>query len=286
MHRNLKKRERAKAIFWLVIGASFVAFGLEGFLVPNKLVDGGVVGIALMLSYITKWSFGLILIVLNLPFLYFGYKFIGKTFAAYTFLATILLALSTQFVHFMQPVVTNDVLLSAIFGGIFLGMGVGLIVRSGGALDGTEIVAIYLDKKSGFTVGEIVMFFNIFILSATGMIFSWDIAMYSLLTYFIAFKVIDITIEGLDESKSIFIITEKQIEIVAAIQDRLGRTCTIWQGQGGFSGDNKTIIYTIVTRLEITKLKTIVREFDDDAFVTVGIIHEVMGGAVKKRYIH
>jgi uncharacterized membrane-anchored protein YitT (DUF2179 family) len=220
-----------------------------------------------------------------LPFLYLGYKQIGKTFAISTLFSICSLA---YWVSFFQPIpgLTNDLFLAAIFGGITVGLGVGLIIRYGGSLDGTEIVAILLDKRSSFSVGEIVMFFNLFILSSAGFIFTWDKAMYSLVAYFIAFKVIDITIEGLDESKAVMIISNNPDEITSALMARLGRGVTILHGAGGYTKENKDVLYAVITRLEIAKLKAIVDEHDEDAFVTINDVHEVMGGRFKKRAIH
>lgn len=269
----------------LFIGSIITAIGLEIFLVPNNIIDGGIVGISIMVSHLTGKPLSLFLILFNLPFLYLGYKQIGKTFAISTLFSICSLA---YWVSFFQPIpgLTNDLFLAAIFGGITVGLGVGLIIRYGGSLDGTEIVAILLDKRSSFSVGEIVMFFNLFILSSAGFIFTWDKAMYSLVAYFIAFKVIDITIEGLDESKAVMIISNNPDEITSALMARLGRGVTILHGAGGYTKENKDVLYAVITRLEIAKLKAIVDELDEDAFVTINDVHEVMGGRFKKRAIH
>ena len=185
-----------------------------------------------------------------------------------------------------MPGLTNDVLLAAVFGGIILGIGVGIIIRYGGSLDGTEMVAIIINKQTAFSVGEMVMFFNIFILSSAGLVFGWDRAMYSLIAYFIAFKVIDITIEGLDEAKAAIIVSEKADTIAEAILARLGRGVTFLNGKGGFSKNQKPILYSVVTRLEIAKLKSIIADIDENAFVTVNDVSDVMGGKHKKRSIH
>lgn len=277
--RNIKK------FLLLFMGSIITAVGLEIFLVPNNIIDGGIVGISIMASHVTQLPLSLFLVLLNLPFLYLGYKQIGKTFAISTLFSIVALAYWVNFFHPI-PELTNDLFLAAVFGGIIVGLGVGLIIRFGGSLDGTEIVAILLDKRSSFSVGEIIMFFNLFILTSAGLVFSWDKAMYSLVAYFVAFKVIDITIEGLDESKAVFIISDRPEEITDALMNRLGRGVTILHGAGGYTKDNKQILYVVITRLEIAKLKAIVDEIDYDSFVTINDVHEVMGGRFKKRNIH
>ncbi|MEY4479928.1 MAG: hypothetical protein RLZZ267_606 [Bacillota bacterium] len=290
--QNLKQHSKTpfvtllKRIIFLILGAVMVAFALELFFVPNKIIDGGVVGLSLMAAYLSKLPLGIFLFVLNLPFLFLGYKQIGKTFALSTTLAVTVLSISTYFVHKLQIHATEEPLLAAVFGGIMLGVGVGIVIRYGGALDGTEIVAILLSKSLPFSVGEMVMFFNIFILGSAGFVFGWDRAMFSLIGYYVAFKMIDITIEGIDESKSVWIISEKYRDIGEAILDRLGRGVTYLNGEGAYSGDEKKVIFTVITRLEEAKLKSIVEEKDPGAFLAVGNIHDVKGGRFKKRDIH
>ena len=270
---------------FLFIGSILAAIGLEIFLIPNNIVDGGIVGISIMLSYLSKFPLGLFIFLLNIPFLMLGYNHIGKTFVISTLFSITSLAVWVTILHPI-PGLTEDLLLAAVFGGIILGIGVGLIIRYGGSLDGTEIVAIILDKRTGFSVGEIVMFFNIFILSSAGLIFGWDKAMYSLIAYFIAFKMIDITIKGLEETKSAIIISEKSEIIAEKVMVRLGRGVTLLSGKGGYTGEERTVLYLVITRLEIVKLKTIIDEIDENAFVTISEVHEVMGGRIKKRAIH
>ena len=269
----------------LFIGSILAAIGLEIFLVPNQIIDGGVVGIAIMASHLSGLDISLFLVVLNLPLLYIGYNHIGRSFAVSTLFAILSLS-GWVYVFHPVPELTNDLFLAAIFGGIILGVGVGLIIRNGGSLDGTEIMAILLDKRTGFSVGEIIMFFNLFILSAAGLVFSWEKAMYSLVAYFIAFKVIDVTIEGLDESKGVMIVTDNPDEIAEALMARLGRGVTVLHGAGGFTGEPKKVLYSVVTRLEIAKLKSIIYEKDEGAFVTINEVHEVFGGKFKKKAIH
>lgn len=270
---------------FLFIGTILAAIGLEIFLIPNNIIDGGIVGISIISSYLTKLPLSLFIIALNLPFLFLGYKQIGKTFVFSSLFAIVSLSVWVGVFHPI-PGLTNDVLLAAVFGGILLGIGVGIIIRYGGSLDGTEMVAIILNKRMAFSVGEMVMFFNIFILSSAGLVFGWDRAMYSLIAYFIAYKVIDITIEGLDEAKAAMIISDNVEEIAEAITARLGRGVTYLEGKGGFSKDKKTVIYSVITRLEVAKLKSIIYDKDENAFVTIHDVSDVMGGKHKKRSIH
>lgn len=274
----------ANRMVFLMLGSLLVSVGLEIFLIPNNIIDGGVVGISIMASYLTKIQLGLFTFLFNMPFFIIGYKQIGKTFALSTLFANIVLSIS---VTILRPVpgLTQDVLLAAVFGGILLGVGVGLIIRNGGSLDGTEIIAIIMDKRTGFSIGEIVMFFNLFILSSAGLVFGWDRAMYSMLTYFIAFKVIDITVEGLDESKAVMIVSEQYKDITEAIMNRLGRGVTLLEGKGAYKGAHTSVVYVVVTRLEIAKLKSIVNGFDENALMTFGSV-EVSGKRYKKKAIH
>jgi len=269
----------------ICLGAMIAAIGLEVFLIPNNVIDGGVVGLSIMASYITDMQLGVFLVLLNLPFMYLGYKQIGKSFTIATFIAICLLSLwSGLFVPI--PPLTNDPFLAAIFGGIIDGVGVGLIIRAGGSLDGTEIVAIIMDRKSVFSVGEVVMFINLFILSSAGLLFGWDKAMYSLVAYFVISKMIDVVIKGLDESYAVMIVTNEHEEITSALNDRLGRGVTLLHGAGGYTGESKEVLYCVVTRLEVDKLKEIVLDKDESAFVTINAVHDIVGGRFKKKSIH
>ncbi|MGC5328807.1 YitT family protein [Brevibacillus sp. SYSU BS000544] len=284
-HRKLTIGKIIKRAFAIIIGAALVSVGLEIFLVPNRIIDGGIVGISIIFSHLTGWALGLFLFVLNLPFLFIGYKQIGKTFALSTLFGITLMSIGTTLLH-PVPGLTEDPLLAAVFGGIILGIGVGLVIRYGGSLDGTEIVAILFNKKTPFSVGEVVLFINIFILGSAGFVFGWDRAMYSLIAYYIAFKMIDVTIEGFQESKSVWIISDIYKEIGDAIVARLGRGVTYLTGEGGYTGDEKKVIFCVITRLEEAKLKLIVEEVDPTAFLAVGNIHDVKGGRFKKKDIH
>ena len=214
-----------------------------------------------------------------------GHKQIGKNFAIATTIAICILSVWSA-VFESIPGVTDDPFLAAIFGGIVDGLGVGLIIRAGGSLDGTEIVAIIMDKKSVFSVGEVVMFINLFILTSAGLLFGWDKAMYSLVAYFVISKMIDVVIKGLDESYAVMIVTNEHDEITSALNDRLGRGVTLLHGAGGYTGESKEVLYCVVTRLEVDKLKEIVLEKDENAFVTINAVHDIVGGRFKKKAIH
>ncbi|WP_373886076.1 YitT family protein [Cytobacillus gottheilii] len=285
LHKATTKGKVLKRIIFIIIGAIFMGIGIEEFLVPNQILDGGIVGISIILSHLTNIKLGIFIFLLNIPFFYIGYKQIGKTFALSTLLGIGVLSLTTLLLHNV-PVFTTDLLLATVFGGISLGIGVGIVIRYGGSLDGTEILAILLNKNLPFSVGEIIMFFNVFIFATAGFVFGWDRAMYSIITYFIAFKTIDIVIQGLDESKSAWIISENHQLIGEAILARLGRGVTYLKGEGAFTGDDKKVIFVVITRLEEAKLKSIVEELDPNAFLAVANISEVRGGRFKKKAIH
>lgn len=284
-HRKLTKKALLWRTFFITFGAGLMAAALELFLVPNSILDGGITGISIILSHLTGWKLGFIIFLLNLPFVYLGYKQIGKTFALTTLYGIFVLSLTSILLHDVM-VVTDDLLLDTVFGGIILGTGVGMVIRYGGSLDGTEILSILLSSKLPFSVGEVIMFFNLFIFTSAGFVFGWERAMYSIITYFIAYKVIDLVILGLDESKAAWIISDNVEEIGDAIMARLGRGVTYLKGEGAYTGDQKKVIFCVITRLEEAKLKSIIEELDSDAFLAVGNIAEVRGGRFKKKWIH
>lgn len=271
-------------VFFMMLGAALASIGLEIFLIPNNVIDGGIVGISIITSYFTKLPLGLFTFLLNIPFFIIGYKQIGKTFAISTLFSVICFSIGVSILHPI-PGITEDIFLATVFGGIILGIGVGLIIRNGGSIDGTEIVAIMLDRKLPFSIGEIVMFFNVFILGGSGFVFGWDRAMYSLIAYFIAYKAIDVTVEGLDESKAVFVVSDKYTDIASAISSRLGRGVTLLDGQGAYKGESTKVIYSVVSRLEIAKIKSIIHGFDDDALITIGSV-EASGKRYGKKAIH
>ena len=267
----------------LLIGAIIASIGLEIFLIPNQVIDGGVVGLSIMGNFMfPNIPFGVFLVVLNIPFLYIGYKHIGKNFAVATVVAVIMLSFCSE-VADTFPEATKDPFLAAIFGGIIDGIGVGIIMRAGGSLDGTEIVAIIVDKHSPFSVGEVVMFINLFILSGAGLLFGWDKAMYSLVAYFVIAKMIDVVTKGFDETYAVMIVTKDPIAVTDELNAQLGRGVTILHGQGGYTKLPKEILYCVVNRLEVTKVKQIVLSMDENAFVTINSVYDIVGGRFKTK---
>jgi len=271
-----------RAFFWL-IGTFVVAIALEGFLLPNKIIDGGVIGISMMLSYITKWNLGLLIFLINIPFLIMAYKSLGKKFVINTFCATGMLAIATNLVHHIKPA-TSDLLLATIFGGIFLGFGVGLVLRYNASLDGTEMLSIAITKKLKlFSVGGLLMCMNLFIYAGAGFLFGWNRALYSILTYYVASKVIDTVLEGLDKAKSIRIVSDKSREIGDIIMKELDVSVTYMKTQGGYSRQEKIMTFCIVNKFDMPKLKELVHEIDPTAFIVTEDVHEVEGGRFRKR---
>lgn len=265
--------------FWIAVGGFLAALAIRVFLLPNQLIDGGIVGIALILSRLFGENYlSLFLVLLNIPFLYLAYRAIRRTFVFHMFAAVVFFACSL----FFLPSVNNfvaDPLEAIVFGGAMLGIGVGLIIRNGGCVDGTEILAIIINRKKGFTVGQVVLFINVFVFGAYGWIFDdWHIALRSLMMYIVAFKMIDIVIVGLDELKSALIISSKPKELGEVITKELGLGMTIMHGRGGFSGDAREILFIIIERLDLAELKEIVLREDPSAFMAIENLHEVVYG--------
>lgn len=283
--KKSKLSQYVKKYIYIFIGSIITAVGLEIFLIPNNIIDGGVVGISIMLSAITGLPFGAFLILINLPFLYLGYRHIGKAFAIATTFAVISLSFWSGVFLPILPV-TTDYFLAAVFGGIITGTGVGLIIRNGGSLDGTEIVAILADKKTVFSVGEIVMFINLFILSSASLVFGWDKAMYSLVAYFVIAKMIDVVLKGLEETYSVMIVTSQHTDILNRLMLEMDKGVTVLHGEGGYTKEKRKILYCVVTRLEIDKLKNMVLDIDEGAFVTINPVSDIVGGRLRVKKNH
>lgn len=273
------------AIF-ILIGVFSAAFGLEGFLLKNHFIDGGATGVSLLLSGITGWSLSIVIVLVNLPFIIMGNNHLGRIFAIKTCLAIMALALVLYFFDF--PIVTNDKLLVAVFGGFFLGVGVGLSVRGGAVIDGTEVLAIYLSRKLGATIGDVVFIINVLIFSAAAYLLSVETALYSMITYLTVSKTLDFIVEGIEEYMGVTIISSHHEEIRMMIIHELGRGVTIYSGKGGYgkSGERKKeleILYTVITRLELNKINTEIEKIDPHAFVVMNTIKDTRGGMIKKR---
>lgn len=265
----------------LTIAAFIVAAALDSFLLPNKIIDGGVIGVSMMLTYITKGNLGLFILGINLPFILLALKNLGKKFVIQTLFATSMLAVATNVIHWKQA--TEDLLLATVFGGIILGLGVGLILRNNASLDGTEIVSINISKKIKIiSVGNLLMLINLFIYAGAGFLFGWDRALYSILTYYIASKVIDSVLEGLDKAKSVRIVSEYYREIGDAIMKELDVSVTYMKTLGGYSRQEKVLTYCVVNKFLMPKLKELIHSIDPKAFLVTEDVHEVEGVRVKK----
>lgn len=263
----------------LTLGAIIAALALDVFLLPNTILDGGVTGISILISRLTHIPLSILVLICNIPFVYIGYKNLGKGFLGRTVYSITLFSIMLHLFEVFSPF-TDEILLATIFGGIVLGVGVGLIIRSGGCIDGTESVAIVISKKSNLSVGQVVLLFNLVIYTVSGFMFGFDRAMYSLLTYFITFKVIDFVSEGLEQAKTALIITDKGTSLSKEIYKRLGRTTTTIRGKGLISGE-KEVLYCVLTRIEVFELRKIVEAMDNSAFVTIQDVSDIIGTHIK-----
>ena len=278
---KVKSQETRRLISFvmLTIGSIIAAYALESFLIPNTILDGGVTGISIIVSKITNLPVSILVLILNIPFVYIGYKNLGRGFLIRAVYSMVLFSVSLSVFRYYEPL-TEQMLLATVFGGILLGLGVGLVIHFGGWVDGTESVALVISKKTTLSVGQVVLVFNLVIYSVAGMIFGIDRAMYSLLTYFITFKVIDFVSEGFEQVKAALIVTEKGTDMAKEIYKRLGRTVTTIRGKGLISGD-KEVMYCVLTRMEIYELRHIAEEMDESAFITILEVSDIIGQHIK-----
>lgn len=281
----LVKREVLNTVL-LCTGIFVAGFGLKSFLLPIGFIDGGITGISLLLSKLSNWPLSVLIPLLNIPFIILGFKNIGRVFAIKTCLAIIGLSICLAFVNY--PVLSNDKLIVAVFGGFFLGAGIGLAIRGGGVLDGTEVMAIYIGKKSTLTIGDVILILNIIIFSFAAWLLSFEIAFYSILTYLAASKTVDFILNGIEEYTGVTIISLRSEEIRKMITQDLGRGVTIYKGSKGFGKrghnlDDIDIIYSVVTRLEVSKLNIEIEKIDPQAFVIMNSLKDIKGGMIKKR---
>ncbi len=278
-----------KDLFLLTLGALIYAFAIEGFLMPSQIIDGGITGVSMILNKLTSQPLGAFIVCINLPFIILALQKLGKRFVFATFYSIVVFACGvTLFGHLFHGhcIIENlELFLVSIFGGLILGAGVGLVIRNGASLDGTEIMAIYATKKIPFSVGEIIMFINLFIFTVAGFVYDWQHALYSIVTYFVAYKTMDVVIEGLNESKSVFVITDYSAEIGKDIMEKMDVSVTYIDAEGGYSGAKKRIVYCVISRLQVQKLKEIAKNIDPRAFIAIENVYEVEGVRIKKRKV-
>lgn len=278
-------RQRVKDFFLISLGIFSAAFGLKGFLLTNQFIDGGATGISLLLSAITGFPLSFFVLSINVPFILLGYRMVGLQFAIKTSLAIAGLAAVLAGINF--PDVTQDNLLVAVFGGFFLGAGIGFAIRGGCVIDGTEVLAIYLSRKLGTTIGDIIVIINILIFGTAAYFLGIDIALYSLITYLAASKTLDFVVEGIEEYIGVTIVSSHHEEIREMFLSRLGRGVTVYQGKAGFGRTGRKgemdILYSVITRLELNKLNTELKRIDPNAFVTMHNVKDTRGGMIKKR---
>lgn len=281
-------KRAGKDFFLITLGIFSAAFGFKGFLLTNDFIDGGATGISLLISAITKIPLPLLIVVVNIPFVLLGYKVVSRKFAIKTAIAITGLSLVLATVSF--PNVTNDNLLVAIFGGFFLGAGIGFAVRGGAVIDGTEVLAIYLSRKFGTTIGDVIIVINVIIFSTAAYFLGIEVALYSMITYLSASKTLDFIVEGIDEYIGVIIISSNSEEIRQMIIEKMGRGVTVYSGKKGYGKRGETketdILYTVVTRLELNRLNTEIEKIEPDAFIVMNSVKDTKGGMIKKRPLH
>jgi uncharacterized membrane-anchored protein YitT (DUF2179 family) len=285
MQQRRSRWNNVRSMLFMSLGILSAGFGLEGFLIPNGLIDGGVTGISLLTNQQTGISLSILIVIINVPFILLGWRQIGKTFSIKSIICIAVLAI--VIIVLPYPVVTNDKVLIAVFGGFFLGAGIGLTIRGGAVIDGTEILAIHLSRGRSISVGDFIMLFNIIIFSVAAYLHTIEMALYSILTYMAAAKTIDFILDGIEEFTGVTIISPHTEAIADFIKHKMGRGLTIYTGNKGYGkrGDrhNTEIIFTVVTRLEITRLKQEVEKIDPNAFIVMQSVNDTHGGMVKKR---
>ncbi len=280
-----KFRSEALSTILIIVGVLSAGLGLKGFLLSSRFIDGGVTGISMLLADILGWPLSILILVINLPFIALGYRQIGRVFAIKSTLAIAALSLCLAFIKY--PDVTPDKLLTAVFGGFFIGAGIGLAIRGGAVLDGTEIAALLISKSSHLLkVGDVILLLNVVIFSAAAFFLGIEPALYSMLTYFAASKTVDFLIHGLEEYTAVIIISERNEEIRQRIIRELKRGVTVYKGRGGLSDSEQDILFCVVTRLEIGRVKTVAREIDESAFVVIQPLAGAEGGVLKRIALH
>ena len=273
---QLRRVFAVKEAFLMLMGVSSATLGLKGFLLPNHFLDGGVTGISLLISALTQMNLSMLIMLINIPFIILGLRSISLRFALRTTLAILLLSFAVHYIDF--PTLTQDKLLISIFGGFFLGSGIGLCVRAGCVIDGTEVLAIYISRITALSVGDAILFFNIIIFSTAALLFDLEVAMYALLTYFATSKMVDFIIYGIEEYVSLMIISHYSEYLREKIPHFTKTPITIIKGEKGQTGEKIDILYVVVPRLELTKLKNEVAYIDPDAFIIESTLGDIKGG--------
>ena len=288
--KNLKRQRVLKDSLFILAGIGSASIGLKGFLLPNNFLDGGATGVSLLLEMITKIDVSILLILVNIPFIFIGYKQFSKEFAVKSSLAILGLALLVHFISFWT--ITADKLLIAVFGGFFLGAGVGSAIRGGAVIDGTEVLAVAVSRKSTLTVGDFITIFNVILFSFSAFLVSVETAMYSMLTYLPASKTVDFIINGIEEYIGVTIVSLQHEAIQVEITHTLGRGITVYQSESGYGkqgsvdNTNRKVLFCVVTRLEVSKLLLEIEKIDPEAFVVQHPIKDTKGGMIKRRPLH
>lgn len=275
-----------KDILFISLGVMSATFGLKGFLLPDEFLDGGAVGISLLINATTGFNLSYLIVLINIPFILIGYTQVSKIFAMKTLAAILALAICVAIFDF--PVITHDKLLISFFGGFFLGLGIGLSIRGGSVLDGTEVLAIYTSRVSALTVGDFILILNILIFSVAAYLIDIETALYAILTYLVASKIVDFVVHGIEEYTSVIIVSQKSHDIKTAIIEKMGRGVTVLKGRSGYGKQGHReqdidVLYTVITRLELQKLKTEIAKLDAEAFVVENSVNDIKGGMIKKR---
>lgn len=274
---------------FIILGLLSASFGLKGFLLPNHFLDGGITGCSLLVAHVTNVPLPVLIVVLNIPFIILGLKQVGGKFAIKTMLAILGLALCLVFVPW--PEITHDKLLIAFFGGFFLGLGIALCIRGGCVIDGTEVMAIYASKNTALSLGDFIMIVNVLIFGVSAWVFNTEIAMYAILTYLSASKTVDFIVQGIEEYTGVTIISSRSQQVRAALLHHMGRGVTVYKGERGLSAEqgesaDQEIIFTVITRLELSRLKNEVKHIDPNAFIFTTPVGETTGGMIKRRPLH
>lgn len=284
--RRINAARIVKDTFFISLGILSATFGLKGFLLPDGFLDGGAVGISLLINAVTGFNLSYLIILINIPFILIGYTQVSKIFAVKTLVAIVALAICVAIIDF--PLITHDKLLISFFGGFFLGLGIGLSIRGGSVLDGTEVLAIYTSRISALTVGDFILILNILIFSVAAYMLNIETALYAILTYLVASKIVDFVVHGIEEYTSVIIVSKKSGDIKKAIIEKMGRGVTVLKGKSGYGKqghreEDVDVLYTVITRLELQKLKTEIAKLDEEAFVVENSVNDIRGGMIKKR---